>query len=241
MTAPAADVQTVQRIAALRTWPMTSNAVIQAMGCTAPAVVVGWSTGGLVAEMFAVRHPDKVAGLVLLDPTEMPTESWIGQYLLQVIGVAQILASSLAVKLGLFRTRAARNLLRRMATSAGTSSDGLDYLEHLVLNPPRARWSFAPVLPLFFGGYIRETAAALRAAALPDVPARVLVPQVRRGSSRAWVRHLDAAHRELAQRFPQGELIVVDRASHWLPIDRPDVVIATVRDVLGLNSNTHDT
>jgi pimeloyl-ACP methyl ester carboxylesterase len=58
------------------------NAVIQATGCTAPAVVVGWTYVGLVAEMFAVRHPEKVAGLVLIDPTEMPTESRLGQQLL---------------------------------------------------------------------------------------------------------------------------------------------------------------
>ncbi len=217
------------------------NAVIEATGCTTPVVVVGWTSGGLVAEMFAVRHPEKLAGLVLLDPTEMPTGSRLGQYLVQVLGVTQILATSLAIKLGLFRTRAARNLLRRMAASAGTSSAGLDYVENLVLNPPRARWAFAPILPLFFGGYIRETAAALRAKALPDVPVRVLVPQSRQGSSRAWVQHLDVAHRELAQRFPQGKLIAVDRASYYLPIDRPDAVIATVRDVLGLNSTTHDT
>ncbi|MGO9735412.1 alpha/beta fold hydrolase [Mycobacterium sp.] len=130
--------------------------------------------------------------------------------------------------------------MRRKATSAGASSASLDYLEHHVLHPPRARWSYAPVLPLFFGGYIRETTAALSAAVLPDIPVRVLVPHGRHGAPRACVRQLDGAHHQLAQRFPQGELIVVDDASHYLPIDRPDVIVATVREVLGLNSGRAD-
>lgn len=48
------------------------------------------------------------------------------------------------------------------------------------------------------------------------------------------------AHRGLAERFPRGELVLVDGASHLLPIDRPDVVIATVRDVLFGDSLTGD-
>jgi pimeloyl-ACP methyl ester carboxylesterase len=39
------------------------HSVIQQMECAVPVVVVGWSIGGLVAEMFAVRHPDSVAGV----------------------------------------------------------------------------------------------------------------------------------------------------------------------------------
>lgn len=46
------------------------DAVIRLFGCATPVVIVGWSAGGLVAEMFAARYPDKVAGLVLLDPSE---------------------------------------------------------------------------------------------------------------------------------------------------------------------------
>ncbi|NKY55594.1 alpha/beta fold hydrolase [Nocardia flavorosea] len=34
-----------------------------------PAVFVGWSYGGLVTQMYALRHPGNVAGLVFVDPT----------------------------------------------------------------------------------------------------------------------------------------------------------------------------
>jgi pimeloyl-ACP methyl ester carboxylesterase len=45
----------------------------------------------------------------------------------------------------------------------------------------------------------------------------------------------------LAQRFPRGELVVLDSASHYLPIERPDAVLTAIRDVLGLKSTTQDT
>jgi pimeloyl-ACP methyl ester carboxylesterase len=38
------------------------DALIRAAGCATPVVIVGWSSAGMVAEMFTVRHPDKVAG-----------------------------------------------------------------------------------------------------------------------------------------------------------------------------------
>lgn len=110
------------------------DAVIRSLGCAAPVVVVGWSSGGSVAEMFAVRHPDKVAGLVLLDPSEMPTESRIGRYLLLALGSVQLVVFGLALQLGFLRTRAGRSLVRRMAP-AGISTEGLDYLDELASNP----------------------------------------------------------------------------------------------------------
>lgn len=215
------------------------DAVVQAMGCATPVVVVGWTSGGLVAEMFALRHPDKVAGLVLVNPEAMPTQSRLGQYHQLLMGLVFVLVSNVVLRLGLLRTRAGRNLIQRRAVSASMGKDALQYVERFMLNPPRARWSYVPVLPRLFGGYARQTALAVRdAASLPDVPVRVLVPQVRRGSPRAWVEHLEVAQRELAQRFPQGELVAVDGAGYYLPIDRPEVVIEAVRDVLGLNSST---
>jgi pimeloyl-ACP methyl ester carboxylesterase len=214
------------------------DAVIRSLGCATPVVVVGWSTGGSVAEVFAARHPDKVAGLVLLDPAQLLTRTWIGQQLLTAYLIALVLLASLPVYLGFFRTRAGRSLVRRTAHTAhaGTSPEGLDYLENLWSNPPRARWSLMRVVPLLFGRFIREATAALDSTSLPDVPVRVLVPRVRTGVPRTYARRvarrLDAAHLALAERFPRGKLDLVDKTGGLLPIDRPDVVIAAIRDVL---------
>ncbi|MFI6428332.1 alpha/beta fold hydrolase [Promicromonospora sp. NPDC050880] len=43
--------------------------LLDALGPGGPVVLVGWSYGGLVTQVFAARHPDDVAGLVFVDPT----------------------------------------------------------------------------------------------------------------------------------------------------------------------------
>jgi pimeloyl-ACP methyl ester carboxylesterase len=47
--------------------------LMAAMRLDRPAVLVGWSYGGLVTQVFAARHPDAVAGLVFVDPTAAGT------------------------------------------------------------------------------------------------------------------------------------------------------------------------
>lgn len=204
--------------------------LIEALGCRLPLVVVGWSSGGLVAEMFALRHPDKIAGLVLLDPTEMPFKSRLAPVLFAAVATISTVAMSVAVQLESRRPGVGRKLARRLAP-ADSSDKTLGHLDAVITNPPRARWSSAPVLVLF-GRYIRETSLALSAGHLPDIPVRVLVPQTRSRISPAAARRLEARHRGLATRFPRGELIFVSDAGHALPIDQPDVVLAAVRDVI---------
>jgi pimeloyl-ACP methyl ester carboxylesterase len=46
------------------------TAVLQAAGGGRPVVVAGHSWGGLLAQLAAIRHPELVSGLVLLDPAD---------------------------------------------------------------------------------------------------------------------------------------------------------------------------
>ena len=45
------------------------RALLRALGQEGPYVLVGHSLGGIYVRVFASRHPDEVAGLVLVDPT----------------------------------------------------------------------------------------------------------------------------------------------------------------------------
>lgn len=160
------------------------DALLVATGCPLPAVIVGWSAGGMVAEMFTVRHPDKVAGLVLLDPTaSIPDRFAAAPTPLSRFRVAAELAFNDAwmkvigafTRLHLARTRAGRALVRNTAAS-GLSQDQLDRIYRYTDTHPRAILETAQMLHLLIP-YFRETTAALQSASLPDVPMRTIYPQ----------------------------------------------------------------
>lgn len=93
LSTPAAEWVRVQRALAERTdvtiilldrggvgwsdpapWPRTPaamadevGALITALGITEPVILVGASVGGLIARLFAARHPERVAHLILSD------------------------------------------------------------------------------------------------------------------------------------------------------------------------------
>ncbi|MFI0424101.1 alpha/beta fold hydrolase [Spongiactinospora sp. 9N601] len=43
--------------------------LLRGLNLPLPAVFAGWSFGGLVVQLYALRYPDDVAGLVFVDPT----------------------------------------------------------------------------------------------------------------------------------------------------------------------------
>jgi pimeloyl-ACP methyl ester carboxylesterase len=56
----------------------------------APATVLGWSWGGLVALALAARHPDLVAGLVLVEPS-VHLKKHLTLEVLRVVAKVQVL------------------------------------------------------------------------------------------------------------------------------------------------------
>lgn len=69
--------------------------LLDAAGIRAPIVIVGWSLGGWNAMVFADRHPDRVAGIVLLD-VRPPTASatWLAELPAEQPGESEALAEN---------------------------------------------------------------------------------------------------------------------------------------------------
>ncbi|PJE21588.1 MAG: hypothetical protein CK431_20985 [Mycobacterium sp.] len=211
------------------------DAVIQQLHCVTPAVVVGWSSGGLVAQMFALRHPEKVAGLVLLDPSAPVTESRLLELLGMAMGAGALFVMGTAQLLRLFSTGIGRRLVRHLAPNDVAKSN-LRWLYRYLDNHPWAGLQTARLVPRH-ARYLREMKGALERMPLPDVPVRIIVPRSPTRRRAAFVK-MDAANRALVKRFPRGELIFADGTSHsWLPVERPDVIVWAIRDVLRAGSD----
>jgi pimeloyl-ACP methyl ester carboxylesterase len=154
-----------------------------------PYVPVGFSFGGLIAQVFARRHPELVSVMVLIDSTSPD----------QFSRIAPFLTPSAAAK--------AQELFRKPNP------------EHVQLRraerPPRANAPF-PHIPLIV---------------LSSPPSAEFRESVRghEKEARTAINKLDE---ELAALSPHGRLIRVKRTSHFIPLDRPDVVIRNIKTVV---------
>ena len=216
-------------------------------GIRPPFLPVGHSFGGLVAQIFAHRFKGDVVGMVLVDPAH--AENWAKpapkEQLLIDRGVRLCRYGAVTARLGVARVVAALVALGQLTLARGlvkvVSRGGLSRQDEAILAPvwklpPEVR----PVLaqfwtkPQFFaalGSQIESisTSAAqvldATAGGFGDLPL-VTISSTDPGDYR--LRQQD----RLAQLSTRGRHIMAPNSGHWIPLDQPDVVIATVRDML---------
>ncbi len=196
-----------------------------------PLVLVGHSYGGVLAESYTRAHPQRVVGLVLLDPSvpgEYADADSDGK-----VGVVQRRAQSL------LKSDAMRPVVKRalpwamigLGTRKGKTREIIaalppDLAEHM--SDPRhiARAQFDNT---HIGAICAEVLEQRAEIDMTDIPVRLLVgrlgPRVWRREQRSWV----ADQREQLRAFGErAELTELDGA-HILMLDCPDEVAAAIR------------
>ena len=206
------------------------KALTAAAGLPAPYVLVAQSLGGNHARLFAARFPDQVAGVVLIDPVTddearlraaAPEEeqSWRG-----------------------LEDRVERCIRMRARGEAWSGAD-----------PANAICGPAPTLPL------PAADIAMAQAVVSEYSSRGIstrqIGEVRTGAPRFPIivltadgatRYPDAPqadvstvqavyvelHRQIAATSPTGEQRTIAGGSHLMQWDKPEVVIATIREVV---------
>ncbi len=189
------------------------SALIDSLDC-GPVVVVGQSLGGAVAVLLARAHPEKVAGLVLLDPTPIDDprtcaglERGIG--VLGSVSTVPVLRSVLTRVVHAAVVRAARRQeLRPDCEAAFVRTGDLD----------------APMLARAVRG-ISVLAKDLQGAELPSLPAVVVTADRKPDSA------MRRSHERLAAAFG-GRVECWPGATHSVHLDHPDETLATVRDLV---------
>ena len=210
------------------------HAALVKSGESAPWVMVGHSLGGPYIATFASRYPEEVAGLVMVDASH-PDQ--FARYQ-KVVG-RSIAPAPFVPKLG-----------------AALSWTGLVRLMPQPPEPPSwpeaMRHAPAAFLALSITGLAAEVAAVpatlereRRAVSLGARPLVVLCAGNPPAADERAALSLTAAqgegvHREhqdlcrdMATWSTRGRLQVVDGASHYIQIDRPNAVIGAVREVVG--------
>jgi pimeloyl-ACP methyl ester carboxylesterase len=219
-----------------------------------PYVLVGWSMGGLIMRLFAFRHPEEVVGMVMVDTsTEYMARRWF-----DAVGDPQFTKARRVE-----RTRWRRDMLRaeRLAR-AGALVPGTPGYDAFV-GPPdpkvTAAVNAAQQAQLTSPNYYRamrseqahlattssqEVVAARRS--LGDMPLIVLMasqsalsPGLLERQIEAWRIVKLAMHDEIAALSTRGERRSVD-AGHAIQLEKPEVVIAAVEEVLAMARGGQD-
>jgi len=215
-----------------------------------PYVLVGHSYGGLVMRLYASRHANDVAGLVLIEPA-VP-EEWSNpsdeQRALIARGVRLCRYGATAARRGLAHlvsmlvrlgALGAARLLVSLVSRGGLHRADEGILAPIWKLPPEVRGVLREMWtqPKFFealGSQIEticESAAAVMSAGPPDyddLPLMV-ISSARSGEERLQA---DAA---LARRSTRGRHILAAESGHWIPLDAPhlvsDAITAMVEEI----------
>jgi pimeloyl-ACP methyl ester carboxylesterase len=210
------------------------HTLVQRAGERGPFVLVGNSLGGVNARIFALRFPDEVAGMVLLDSghedqfARLPPSAGVTPQERRTLGILRV-----AVRLGLLRLNGVAlgegssdqlpDSLRPAARAMGFRTAWVDAVRNEVLNAVQ--------------GYAEARDAIARGPKplLGDRPLVVLVrdpddEQFRRDPSvrTVWMD----LQRELAASSTRGTLRTVEGSGHFVEVDRPQAVIDAVREVV---------
>jgi pimeloyl-ACP methyl ester carboxylesterase len=223
------------------------GAVLAHVAGRGPCVLVGHSFGSFVVRAYAARHPERVIGIVLVDPpTEWLTMTrqrarmlWGGKHLSRI--------GALLARLGVVRaclallTGGAPGAPRRFVKIFGPTAART--LERLVGEVRKLPPDVHPVVqalwcqPKCFHAIADHLSALERdgasiAARTPPHDVSVVVI-----SSGDQPPEQIAAHRMLTEGPLGGRHVIAARSGHWVQFDEPELVVAVIRELVESQSS----
>jgi pimeloyl-ACP methyl ester carboxylesterase len=219
------------------------HALLKGGGIDDPLVLVGHSIGGPYTRTYVGKYGDQVAGLVLVDPSHPDQVARLGKVV--NIDVHPKQASNLmhaATALGwtgIVRFVASRSEMPKLRTEAETRRIGDAMVRKTAYMSASVRGGTAEL-----DGYDRtqDEARSVRSfgnrplvvltAMAPFKPEQLKTLGLKAEQGARFKQEWKTLHAEQAALSTRGRQQIVPDATHFIQVDRPDMVIAAVREVV---------
>lgn len=222
--------------------------MLDSLDISGPLILVAHSFGSLIARTYCYRNPDRVVGLLLLDPIDCEhwrTLSPEGQERLalgtRLSGRGVWLARVGVVRFSLMLLSAgARTLPKWIArmTSGGAESviarvtGEVSKMPRELLPAVRAHWS-RPQSFETLAQYLSGLIQCVNEIPYTSLGHLSLIVITAENATESEVRE----HRKLASLSSIGEHIIAERSGHWIQLDRPDLIVSSLQRFYSVSRN----
>jgi pimeloyl-ACP methyl ester carboxylesterase len=215
-----------------------------------PYLLVGHSFGGLTMPLFAARFPEKIAGMVLVDPvapaewnppsdqdrklTRIGAKVCRRSAIFSRIGVLRFIAALLTTRARKIAAALVRLLSRGTPEQSGTVSSpwfaALPENERAMAAVFWIQPKFALTIASQLENLPVSAAQASEHPAFCERPVVIL-------SARTAPEHRQQEHAAIARRLPCGEHIFAGNSNHWIMQEDPSLVLEAIEKVAAANQS----
>ncbi|WP_182912074.1 alpha/beta fold hydrolase [Sphingomonas cavernae] len=219
------------------------HATLKAAGISDPLVLVGHSIGGPYTRTYVGKYGDQVAGLVMVDPSHPDQVARLGQVVSVNVHPGRssrlMHAASALSWTGIVRFMMTGNELPKLQTEADTRMAAEAMPKAFAYSSKSIKAATAEL-----DGFDRTMAQAravdsfgnrpliVLTAMAPFKPEQLKALDITAQDAVRFKQTWQVLHGEQAGFSTRGRQQIVPDATHYIQIDRPDVVIGAVREVV---------